>query len=95
MKIVMEFDSENFEDMELHKIMLKANAAHAVIHEIRQQLFRPARKHGYDDPELNKLIDDSGMTQDGYTRGSMIVEALEKRFGEILEEYDVKEDGDY
>lgn len=95
MKITMEFESENPDDMRLHMIMLKAQAAHDVLREVRQQIFRPARKHGYSDIALNKLIEGSDELEDGYNRASSVISILEDKFNEILKDYSVDEDGSY
>lgn len=87
MKILLEFDSENPEDMQLHRILLKAQDAHRALSEIRQRIFRPARKHGYKDKHLQNLIDNHN--------GDEVISILETEFGQILDELSLNEDGDY
>jgi len=38
----------------------KANEMKGLLFEISQEIFRPARKHGYSDPRMKKFLDKSG-----------------------------------
>lgn len=74
------------EEYEFYCATQGANALLA-LWDIQQQLFRPARKHGYSDPKLHKLIEEAPEGQ-----GSTICEAiciLEEKFCEILNGYNI------
>jgi len=70
------------EDNEEYKLHMKAGAMHSALWEISQEIFRPARKHGYNDPELNKLIEDDKVTE--------AISLLEKKMYDILRENDIE-----
>jgi len=91
MKITLEFDSNNEDDMERYETMMKASKYQAVIESVRNEIFRPARKHGYPDSNINKLIEDCGVTHEQYGRGEEIISKLEEIWGEILERYEIKD----
>lgn len=93
MKAVLEFDLSDEDDKELHSMAVRSQDAFRVLSEIRDQIFRPARKHGYDDKKLQKLIDNSG-TFDHPDYGELsvgpeIIEILEDKFSQLLNEYNV------
>ena len=44
----------SYDEIEIKKIMM-ANELALALHDIGNEIFRPARKHGYQDAELNKL----------------------------------------
>ena len=75
--------------------MLKAYSAHICLSEIRQKVFRPARKHGYSDVSLNTLIEQAGEDAEGNNIALEIISILEDKFNEILEDNNVLEDTDY
>ena len=56
--------------------------AHLALWCINQQIFRPARKHGYNCAKLNKLIEENEGAGD-------IIELLEQKFFEIISEYNL------
>lgn len=67
--------------------------------EISQQVFRPARKHGYSDIRIQTLIDKldtvkvpamDGYTEDEVGGGTELISALEKLFYEILQEVGIE-----
>lgn len=78
----IEFDLLDEDDKKALKRMLNADAAHEALHEIAQRVFRPNRKHGYDQ-DIEKLRDDKGFD---------LVDKLEDLFYEILEEKGVNVD---
>lgn len=47
---------EESEDFEL---ALKGASTHYKLEEVWDRVFRPYRKHGYGDPEINKIIEDN------------------------------------
>jgi hypothetical protein len=74
------------EDYEFYCATSGANALLA-LWTIQQEIFRPARKHGYSDPKLHKMIEEAPEGQ-----GNTICEAigiLEEKFCEILNEYNI------
>lgn len=72
------------EEQDDFDIACKATKMSIALFEIRQQVFRPARKHGYADKELQDLIEKS-------PEARLVVEKLEKLFSEICEENEVLE----
>lgn len=98
MKTTLEFDSEKVALLALdlstpdgrreHKRMTSATDAYIVLWDIGQQVFRPARKHGYShSPRLNELLE--GDHGDSVTEA---ISLLEKKFYEIMEERGVNLD---
>ena len=75
-------------DMETHRedfeTASKANAMSAALFEVRQKVFRPARKHGYSDPRLTKFEE----TNPDFTE---IIGILEEMYTEVLNEYGVSD----
>ena len=80
MKAVLEFNLP--EDREEYETYSKAIAMSCALHEVRQQVFRPHRKHGYPDTEIQKLMDE-------HPNGYELISKLEQLFGEIMREYDL------
>ena len=62
------------EDVDMH---LQASAMRLALWDIAQNIFRPARKHGYSDPKLEALLTD---------QSADLVGLLEEKFYEILAE---------
>jgi len=71
--------------------MLKSGSMCALIAEVTNQIFRPARKHGYPDKEIEALIDACGEDKDGYSIGCELIGKLERKYYELLKEYDLDE----
>lgn len=80
MKALLEFNLP--EDAAEHKMAIRGREAHRALWETVQQVFRPARKHGYDDVKLNALIDAN-------PDATEIIRLLEDRFHEILNAADI------
>ncbi len=55
----------------------------SAIHEIGEEIFRPARKHGYSDAEINRLLEACGDS------GTELVAALEAKYYEIISELSI------
>jgi len=72
---------EEREDFELAQ---KAAAMSIAIENIGNEVFRPARKHGYGDEEIQTLIGSLGES-----KASELIGLLEQKFYQILEEYGV------
>jgi len=72
------------EDAEM-KLALKANEYQQALSRVSQEIFRPARKHGYSNAKLQKLLDDNEI-------GYEIISILEDMFHEIVREEDIELD---
>lgn len=93
MKITLTFNLP--EEREEFQTAFNAAKYKTALWEISQRVFRPARKHGYDDARIQSILDRantmSAPSMDGYTEdvvdlGTELVAQLEKRFYEILQE---------
>lgn len=71
-------DSEEFE------MANKASNYSNAIFRIKQEVFRPHRKHGYNDDKLNKLLESNPICYD-------VINILENMTYEILNQEDIKE----
>lgn len=69
--------------------MLKADDMMRALYEIGNEIFRPARKHGYNDVEINTLIDRCGEDGEGYCLASQVISLLEDKYYDIVNEYGV------
>lgn len=75
-KAILEFNlPEETEDFEL---ATKAGAMAIALWDIRQEIFRPARKHGYPQSDIQELLDKLG--EDGVE----LVSKLEHLFSDII-----------
>jgi hypothetical protein len=83
MKITLEGDGPD--DEAKLTLMLNASAMQRALWEIGQEVFRPARKHGYPDPEIRKFLDEKTLTERELGDREELVHALEKKFYEILD----------
>jgi hypothetical protein len=80
-KLILQFDMpEERQEAEAH---MQGPAALDALFTIRQEVFRPARKHGYPDPEIAALIEDIG--EDLATE---LIGKLEGLFNEIVSDFD-------
>lgn len=68
------------EEREEFDTAVRAGAMATAIWETGQEVFRPARKHGYSDPTIAALLEKCG------DFGTELVSALEQKFYEILRE---------
>lgn len=57
---------------------------HMALIDIADNIFRPARKHGYSDKALNDLLEKTGED------GTELISQLESEFFDIIEEYGIK-----
>jgi hypothetical protein len=71
------------EEQELFDLAIKAGPMQSALWEISQQVFRPARKHGYPDGKINELINKLGPDAEE------LIGELEQLFYKILEEQNV------
>ena len=100
-KVTFEYDLTEEEGREAFKTTAQARSLELALWDIAQELFRPARKHGYPGGRMADLIDHAkanGYDIKGddveydYNIVNETVEALEKMFYEILEERKVEID---
>lgn len=77
------------EDEESARHYLKCFDYHGVINEVFYRLIRPYRKHGYPDPDLAKFFDEKSAHFDMLCD---FMETFEKKFHEIVNEWDVSID---
>lgn len=87
-KAVLEFDLSEPGERESFEKTVRADAAFMALWDIRQEIFRPARKHGYRDLRLSKLLDvqGGGSAEDvaGVDEKIELVMELERLFNDIL-----------
>jgi hypothetical protein len=84
MKAHLIFDLSKAEERKDHELALKASEMKFALEEIANQIFRPARKHGYQDQEIETLRKKLG------EKGNLLIDLLEGKFFEILNERDIK-----
>jgi len=88
-KATITWDLSEFEDRMDFKQKMKASELTNALWEIQQQVFRPARKHGYPDKELAKLYDACGDTEEGYSLAEELIGKLEDKFCQLLADNDI------
>lgn len=77
-KITLEFseDADGCFPQDEVDMLMQASAMRCALWDIAQEIFRPARKHGYSDPRKEELLNGKSME---------LVGLLETQFYEILE----------
>lgn len=91
MKATLEFNLP--EEQEKFETAVKALDYRIALWDIAQEIFRPARKHGYADERVQKLLQtidecvSTGM-EDG--QGTDLIGLLEEKFYEILRERNIE-----
>lgn len=80
--LTIEFAADRDGERSLRRT-LNADTTYAALWDIQLEVFRPARKHGYIDPEIQSALDKAG---DG---GAELVRLLEKKVHEILNEHGI------
>jgi len=92
MKAVLEFNLDEPEDQQAHKRAVKATDAYLALWATGQEIFRPHRKHGYDDSRINAYLGDGeGKEAEAVFE---VISLLEERFYEILTKYGINLDED-
>jgi hypothetical protein len=71
------------EEQEDFEYAVKGHAAFSALSDVRDQIFRPARKHGYRDSKINALIEKLG------DDGTDLIHHLECQFQEILHDLEI------
>jgi hypothetical protein len=83
-KVTIEFDiQDQYDDIHARRA-LNAEEAYSALSDIKNEIFRPARKHGYADREIEAAFDEE-------KHGDLIA-LLEKKFHEILLEHGITSD---
>ena len=77
MKAILTFNLP--EDQREFDRAVKGDDAHIALYDIGQQVFRPARKHGYPEQELQKLLEQPGVIE--------AIEYLEAKFYGIINDH--------
>lgn len=88
--VVITFEVESAEDEHELRDFLNAHNAHRALDEIREEIFRPARKHGYSDPRLSALLADNHPNPQAASNCQELVSLLEEKFNEILTERNIR-----
>lgn len=95
-KIVIEFNIEDVNDEQAAKRAMTADAVYNALFDIVNEVFRPARKHGYSDHKLSKLIPVNSELNDEQIKileeKIELVGELERKFYEILERKNISMD---
>ena len=88
-KVTIEFDLDDHSERMEHKRMINATNAYIAFHNLHTEIFRPYRKHGYNNRRLEKLFSRSLNVKDlngeESTVAEEIMEILEEMFHNILE----------
>ena len=85
-KINIEFDMADPEGRRAFADAVDGSDLRQALWDISQELFRPARKHGYPDPALQELLEKKD------SQGAEIIALLEEKFFEILRDRNVELD---
>ena len=85
-KISIEFNLP--EDREEFDNAINGSSAMAAISEIRNEIFRPIRKHGYSDTGISEVLK---KLEKGEATPEEFVAELERKFNDILEDRDLIE----
>jgi hypothetical protein len=89
MKAILEFNLDDNDDEESHRLALKAGKLYSALWDIRQNVFRPARKHGYANDGVNILL--RTMSESEREKAMALVGELERMFSEILDGHGLSE----
>lgn len=80
--LTIRFDNDEAGEMVIRRT-LYAHNAYAALWEIAQEVFRPARKHGYTNSDIQAELVKAGEA------GTALVHLLEKEFYTILEDHHI------
>lgn len=83
MLAILKFNLDNPDDKIVFETMQQATQMQIALEDIRQEVFRPARKHGYGRQDIQKLIDKIGPD------ATELISLLENVFNEIVIERDL------
>lgn len=89
MKAILEFNLPE-EQLEF-QMASKASDMYAALWDIAQEVFRPARKHGYANEAVQNLLDKADEIKIEHdSAGTELISQLEKMFYEILDKHEIK-----
>ena len=91
MRTEITFMSDEPEDIETIAQMLSVHRVYNALSDIRDEVFRPARKHGYQDADLSALLGEAVPEAEADARHE-IIGLLERKFFEILNRHGVLTD---
>ena len=74
------------EDQNEFEAAVAAGRMKALLWDIAQEIFRPARKHGYPDISMKKFTDENGELADNVAEA---IGVLEEKFYEMVREYSI------
>ncbi len=83
-QVTVTIGCETAEDEAAARRLLMADKAYRALFEIGQEVFRPARKHGYSEPKIHEALE---ACREG--NGEELVGKLEDKFYEILREHNI------
>lgn len=83
MKAILEFDLNDPDDRQSHLEAIRAKATLSFLWEVEQQIFRPARKHGYPDGPIGRRLNELLNTNDATHE---IIGLLEDYYWELKRE---------
>ena len=90
MKAAITFNLDDPDDRNEHHMAVHGKAAYGTLCQVIEDIFRPARKHGYGDKHIEALIEKCGAFTDAEgeesNAGLELLWQLETRFRDILEE---------
>lgn len=91
-------DPESSDESSLRRAV-NADGAFGALYDIKTEIFRPARKHGYGDGQIStllKMIEEKFPATESETdAGSALIGLLEDEFIRILQDHGVDLDRDY
>ncbi len=85
MKGILEFNLP--EEQEEFDLANKASALRNTLTDVGNLVFRPARKHGYPDQEIQRLVEELDKMSDG--KATELISLLEAKFYECANDNDV------
>lgn len=90
MKAILEFDLNEPDEEQAHKRAVKSTDAYLALWTTGQEVFRPHRKHGYNDPKIMQWLEhpDEQISNATYE----VIERLEEMYYEILHKYSINLD---
>lgn len=88
-KVTIQFNLPDERDDHYHA--MHAAEYHTALWEIANQVFRPARKHGYGDSKINEIIEKlDAHYPDGGEGATELIGLLEEKFYKIIRQYNVE-----
>lgn len=88
-KVTIELELSDEEDHLKLRRMLSVDRVYEAMDSVTDEVFRPARKHGYSEARLSKFFDEKTVPIEEINRRIELVGALEDLFFECLKDNDV------